>query len=159
MSERAFVFVDESGSHTRTDLYVVSGCCCLSTYTDVNRILQPTKNRLSDNVVHDADGASIGREIKGAEMSHRKLDSTFAYLRKIGGMDGSITTSRLPWDDDSPIRFVTCELDSDLGAELARTYLGEGRSSVTPRSSHWSRSSVPCSASNPCIGVLSNRSR
>lgn len=131
MSERVFVFVDESGNHTRTDLYVVSGCWCFTTYTDVNRVLQPTKNRLSDNVVHDADGPSIGREIKGAEMGHRKLDSAFAYLRKVGGMDGSITTTGLPWDDSCPIRFTTCELDSDLGTELARTYLGEGRSHVT----------------------------
>lgn len=131
MSERVYLFVDESGRHTDPDLYVVTGCWCLTPFTDVNRILRPTKNRLSDNIIYPDDGPSSGREIKGTKTDHRKLDSALMYLRKIGDLDKTITSTALPWDARYPIRFTTYELDSELGIELAREYLSEGRSHFT----------------------------
>jgi hypothetical protein len=131
MSDRVYVFVDESGNHTRRDCYVVAGCWCASTYTDPTHVLQPTRNRLSDNVLYDGVGPSSGREIKGTRSSDRKLDSAMKYLRKVVEADKTIRTTSGPWSESQPLRFTTFDIYSALSEQIARRYLGEGRTHTT----------------------------
>lgn len=126
------VFVDESGNHTRRDCYVVAGCWCISRGGDLERILRPTKNRISDNVVFDAEGASPGREIKGSAVSETKLNSIFAYMRNVVERDRTIDTRNYPWEN-FPVAFTVYDSDSDVGKGISRRYLGEGRSHTPPQ--------------------------
>lgn len=125
-----YVFIDESGNHTRRDCYVVAGCWCVSDESDLGRVLRPTKNRISDNVVFDGDGPSPGRELKGARLSESKLDSTFAYMRNILRMDGTINSRDAPWND-FPIAYTVYDSDSDVGRGITERHLGEGRSQMS----------------------------
>lgn len=131
MSE-LYVFVDESGNHTRRDCYVVAGCWCISSSSDLGRILRPTKNRISDNVVFDTDGASPGREIKGSMVSEAKLNSIFAYMRNVVDRDKTIDTRNYPWEN-FPVAFTVYDSDSDVGRGVSRQYLGESRSQMPPQ--------------------------
>lgn len=128
MGRRLNVFVDESGNHSRPDCYIVSCCWCVTEYDDPNRVLRSTKNKISDNVIYPRDEPSPGRELKGAEITDTKLNSAFAYLRKVGKGDGTIVTAGLPWSDRQPIRFTSYESESELGSRISQDYLGEGRS-------------------------------
>lgn len=131
MSDRVYVFVDESGNHTQRDCYVVTGCWCVSAYADPTNVLQPTRNRLSDNVLYDGIGPSSGREIKGTRSSERKLDSAMKYLRKVVEADKTIRTSGGPWGEDRPLRFTTFDADSKLSERITRQHLGDGRTHTT----------------------------
>lgn len=127
-----YVFVDESGNHTRRDCYVVTGCWCISPGSELGRILGPPKNRISDNVVFDTDGPSPGREIKGSMTSGTKLNSTFAYVRNIVDRDRTIDTRNYPWET-FPVAFTVYDSDSDIGRGVSRQYLDESRSQIPPQ--------------------------
>lgn len=131
MSDRIYVFVDESGSHVRQDCYVITGCWCATSYTDPTSILQPTRNRLSDNVFYEDSGPSPGREIKGSRSDEAKLNSAFAYLRKIVERDKTIRSNGVLAEANHPLGFTTFAIDSELGERFTRRYLGEGRTYTT----------------------------
>lgn len=103
----------------------------MSAYTDPTHVLQPTRNRLSDNVLYDGGGPSSGREIKGTRSSERKLDSAMKYLRKVVEVDKTIRTTGGPWGENRPLRFTTFDIYSKLSERITRRYLGEGRTHTT----------------------------
>lgn len=105
----------------------MAGCWCLSESSDLGRILRPTKNRISDNVVFDSDGPSPGRELKVAMLDESTLNSTFAYMRNIFDQDQTIDTQDYPWTD-FPVAYTIYDSDSDIGRGLAQQYFGQGRS-------------------------------
>lgn len=126
-----YIFIDESGNHTTEGSFVVAACWCMTEYDDPNRILRPTKNKISDNVVFDSDGASPGRELKGTVIGHPKLNSVMTYLRNISSNDSTILTNRTPWRAEHPVRYTVYETDAELSDGFANGYLGEGRRQYT----------------------------
>lgn len=121
-----YVFVDESNTHSPPGQYVVAGCWCLSTYEDLHQILQPTVDRLRNNI----NGMPTG-ELKGHEIPETALDSAFAMLRNYifsdqGLKDKSIDSGDKPWQHNGAIAFSLYDSDSSITTELATNYLGQG---------------------------------
>lgn len=123
MGNRIFVFVDESGLHTQPDSYVVAALWCLSGYADTSKVLEPTRNRVSNAI-----GGIPGGEIRGSDMGETTLDSVLRYFPKVLGEDDSVRTHPVPWATDCPVAYTVYDSDGDINDRLTETYLGEGRS-------------------------------
>jgi hypothetical protein len=128
MSKQVYVFVDESGNHTQTDCYVVAGCWCISEYTATSKILEPTRDRVSNSI----DAVPSG-EIKGAELTEATLDSVLRYFPKVVDSDDTVWTKSVPWENDRSFAYTVYDSDSDIGVQIAERFFGEGRRNVSPQ--------------------------
>lgn len=128
MGRRLYVFVDESGNHSRRDCYVVAGCWCFSEIDDASRILKPTKRRIASNVLHD-DSA----EVKGADVDEGTLSTLLRYMENVLMDDQSIDLYNFPWTSRFPIAYTFYDSDSDVGTRIAEKHLGESARGTTPQ--------------------------
>lgn len=129
MGRRVYLYVDESGNHSRTDCYTVAGCWCISDYDTPTAVLKPTVRRLKADVL----GSEKQGEIKGEKLDTSTLDSIFRYIPAAVTRDETLHTYNLPWGRNQPVGYTIYESDSDLGKCVSETYLGESRSGTTPQ--------------------------
>lgn len=123
MAHTGYVFIDESGNHTADDCYVVTGCCCVSSSTDPNRVLQPTRDRVLNYVVDDGTGSSPRRELKGTRLSNETLDSVFSLVDNAVYDDATLDAGRISWVRESPVRFVLSDLHGGVGRDVLSNYM------------------------------------
>ncbi|WP_135853455.1 DUF3800 domain-containing protein [Halorussus salinus] len=128
MGRRLYVFVDESGNHSRRDCYVVAGCWCLTDVTKSSAVLKPTKRKLASWLSSDGDG-----ELKGERFDDETLAHVFSTLRKAITDDESIDQYDHPWDVRSPVAYTLYDSESDLGRSIAERHLGESGTGTTPQ--------------------------
>ena len=129
MGRRVYLYVDESGNHSRTDCYTVAACWCLSEYDTPTEVLKPTVRRLKAEILHQEERG----ELKGEDMDTDTLHSIFQYIPIVVANDETVHTYNLPWGRNQPVGYTIYDADSDLGKRISENYFGEARSGITPQ--------------------------
>lgn len=128
MGRRLYVFVDESGSHSRRDCYVVAGCWCLTNVTRSSRVLKPTTRKLASWFLNDDGG-----ELKGERFDDETLGHLLSTVRNTITDDESVDQYDHPWDTNSPITYTLYDSESELGQAITERHLGESGTGTTPQ--------------------------
>lgn len=129
MGRRVYLYVDESGNHSRRDCYTVAACWCISGYDTPTEVLKPTIRQLKADVLHDEEQG----ELKGERMETSTLHSIFQYIPAAVADDETVHTYNLPWGRNQPVGYTIYDADSDLGKRVSENYLGETSSGTTPQ--------------------------
>ena len=129
MGRRVYLYVDESGNHSRTDCYTVAACWCVSEYDMPAAVLKPTVRRLKADVLGD----DTRGELKGDRLETTTLQSIFQYIPTVVVDDETVHTYNLPWGRNQPVGYTIYDGDSDLGKQVSEDYLGVARSGTTPQ--------------------------
>lgn len=124
-----YVFVDESGNHSRKDCYTVAACWCVTQRNNPTNILKPTKRKIVSKFLGD----DTGQELKGEKITNC-LNEVFYVLPSLLESDDSIHLYNLPWDEDiSAVRYTVYQSDSSLGIAISEEHLGESGTGTTPQ--------------------------
>jgi hypothetical protein len=109
-----YVFIDESGNHSRGKHYTVAATWCLSRQSRTTGVLSSTR----DKVAHQA---GVSGELKGASTPNSKLESILPSLTGYGYEDGSVEHNQVPWATEEPIRHTI----HDTNPEIAKQTIGD----------------------------------
>lgn len=128
---RLYVFVDESGNHSRSDCYTVAACWCVTGRDDPTEILKSTKRKIVSKYL------GTGQELKGEKIAD-VLEEVFYSLPSILREDDSINLYNLPWSNtrsngEAAVGYTIYESEGDLGLSITRDHLGESGSGTTPQ--------------------------
>lgn len=109
-----YVCVDESGNRRQHSHYVVAGAWFVSDRDDPSNVLDGTKDRLLAQCVAPAGASSRAAELRGASLHPDTVDDAVEYLQQAVHDDGSIRSTRLPWELSVPVVFTASPMQSDV---------------------------------------------
>jgi len=111
-SNLLYVFIDESGNHSKGDYYAVAGSWCLSRRTDPAEVLSPTKDRL---IAHLDQPHS---ELKGSKLSNEALNELVPAISSYGYEDTTVSHTTVPWTTQEPLRCTLHEVNPELATSV-----------------------------------------
>lgn len=119
-----YVFVDESGNHSRDRCYAVAGCWCVSRRRSPHEVLGPTKDRLL-TLVYDAHGlGNQPGELKGNSIPPRVLGDLLPSIERFAYEDSTLVTGPLPWRTSIPVGFTVTVLNAAVFRQSMAGYDG-----------------------------------
>jgi hypothetical protein len=112
-----YIFIDESGNHSRGKNYTVAASWCLSTKNKTSNVLASTRDSVADHI-------GVSGELKGASTPPRKLNSALASITNYGYSDSSITHSHAAWATEQPIRHTLHDVNPEIAKQTINDLTG-----------------------------------
>lgn len=131
MSRTLYVFVDESGSVSNDEYYVVGACWCLSEESLFTAVLDPTVQRLSDIAESTFHSNKTIGELHATDLPKEVLHNVVSSLSSELYSDDTAIHGRSPWDADLPIRFSHSMVNPAAGSDAIEDIVGN--ETDTPR--------------------------
>lgn len=123
MAKKLYIFVDESGHHSRGKYYTVSSCWCLSENSPRN-VLSNARGELARQI-SNTDGFSDIGELKGSQLPKGKIGSYLRTLEQLTHRDGTVSNPPYPWQEARPLRCSYHDFNPELGKQILSRYMTE----------------------------------
>ncbi|MFC7082185.1 hypothetical protein [Halorussus caseinilyticus] len=123
MAEKLYIFVDESGHHSRGEHYTVASCWCLSKNSPQN-VLNNARRELT-RYISNTDGFGEVGELKGTQLPKDKIGSFLETFERFIYDDGTVADPPYPWQDSRPLRCSYHDCNPELGKQILSKYMPE----------------------------------
>jgi len=123
MTDDLYIFVDESGHHSRGEYYTVASCWCLSNNSPQN-IFDNARAGLSRHIENICGFDNVD-ELKGSQLPKQHLGSFLERFEELVYEDGTVRNPPYPWRADIPFRCSYHSCNPELGKRILSQYMTE----------------------------------